>query len=191
MDRRTFMAGVAAAGPAAAGLARTAESRVEIIVGALSDQNWHRQIRRLGLDRAARLDHVIRKTVAIAKEFGFSPMAIDLDFAAFPSTEKSYIDELKARLKESDLWPVVEVGGVAATYDEEVRLAALEAGRRDLELAARLGVRTCTFSPPYQRSRDAGGHRPAGDRVRSRARPVGESPRAPDLPGELRLLLLG
>ncbi len=38
MDRRTFMAGVAAAGPAAAGLARTAESRVEIIVGALSDR---------------------------------------------------------------------------------------------------------------------------------------------------------
>ena len=191
MDRRTFIATMAAAGPAAAGLARTAEPRAEIIVGSLSDQNWHRQIRRLRLDRAARLDHVIRKTVAIAKEFGFSPMAIDLDLAAFPSTEKSYIDELKARLKESVLWPVVEVRGVAVTYDDEVRLAALEAGRRDLELAARLGARTCTFSPRYQRARHPGGHRPAGDRVRSRARQVGENPRAPNLPGELRLLLLG
>jgi len=147
MDRRTFIAAMAAAGPAAAGLARTAEPRAEIIVGSLSGQNWHREMRRLRLDRAARFDYIIRKTVAIAKEFGFSPMAIDLDPAAFPSTEKSYIDELKARLRESDLWPVVEVGGVAVTYDDEVRLAALEAGRRDLELAARLGARTCTFSP--------------------------------------------
>ena len=147
MDRRTFIATMAAAGPAAAGLAGTAEPRAEIIVGSLSDQNWHRQIRKLRLDRTARLDHVIRKTVAIAKEFGFSPMAIDLDIAAFPSTDKSYIDELNTRLRENDLWPVVEVGGVAVTYDDEVRLTALEAGRRYLEIAARLGARTCTFSP--------------------------------------------
>lgn len=146
MDRRTFIAAMAA-GPAAPGLTSTAEPRAEIVVGALADQNWHRQIRRLRLDRAARLDHVIRKTVAIAKEFDFSTMAIDLDLAALPSTEKSYLDELRARLRESNLWPVVEVRGVAVTLDDEVRLATLEAGRGDLELAARLGARTCTFSP--------------------------------------------
>ncbi len=147
MDRRTFIAGMAAAGAAAAELSGTAEPRAEIIVGALSDQNWHRQVRRLGLDRTARLDFVIRKTLAIAKEFGFSPMALDLDLAALPSNDKSYIDELKVRLRESNLLPVVEVRGVAVTYDDEVRLAAIESGRRDLELAVRLGARTCTFSP--------------------------------------------
>jgi len=147
MDRRTFIATMAAAGPAAAALAGTAELHTEIIVGSLSDQNWHRRIRKLRLDSTARLDYVIHKTVAIAKEFGFSPMGIDLDIAAFPSTDKRYIDELNTRLRENDLWPVVEVGGVAVTYDDEVRLTALEAGRRDLEIAARLGARTCTFSP--------------------------------------------
>jgi sugar phosphate isomerase/epimerase len=148
MDRRTFIAAMAAAGPAGARLAGTSGLETAgIIVGSLSDQNWHRQMRRLHLDRPGRLDHVIRKTAAIAREFGFTPMAIDLTLAALPSTEKSYIDELKVRLGESKLWPVVEVGGVAVTYDDEVRTAACEEGRRDLELAARLGARTCTFSP--------------------------------------------
>lgn len=64
MDRRTSIAAMAAAGRATAGLARTVEPRAEIIVGSISDQNWHRQMRRLRLDRAARLDHVIRKTAA-------------------------------------------------------------------------------------------------------------------------------
>jgi sugar phosphate isomerase/epimerase len=147
MDRRTFIAGMAAAGPAAAGLSGAAEARADIIVGVLADQNWHRQIRKLGLDRAGRLEHVIRKTLAISKEFGFSPMALDLDLAALPSNDKAYIDELGARLKQHNLLPVVEVRGVAVTYDEEVRVPAIDVGRRDLELAARLGARTCTFSP--------------------------------------------
>jgi sugar phosphate isomerase/epimerase len=119
----------------------------DIIVGALSNQNWHRQIRRLGLDAAARLDYMIKKTAAIGKEFGFSPLSMDLGVAGLPSTDKAYLDELKARLAENKLWPVAGVGGVAVSYDDEVRSAALNTGRRNLEVAAYLGARTCTFSP--------------------------------------------
>jgi sugar phosphate isomerase/epimerase len=120
---------------------------VNVIVGSLSNQNWHRQMRRLNLDAAGRLDHMIKKTAAIAKEFDFSPMSMDLGVNALPSTERSYLDELKARLNETGLWPVVHVRGVAVSYDDEVRAAALEVGRQDLEIAAYLGARTCGFYP--------------------------------------------
>jgi sugar phosphate isomerase/epimerase len=119
---------------------------LDVIVGSLSGQNWHRQMRRLNLDAAGRLDHMIKKTSAVAKEFGFAPMSIDLGVSALPSTERSYLDELKARLAENNLWPVVGVRGVAVSYDDEVRAAALEVGRQDLEVAAYLGARTCGFS---------------------------------------------
>jgi len=112
----------------------------DIIVGALSNQNWHRQIRRLGLDAAARLDYMIKKTAAIGKEFGFSPLSMDLGVAGLPSTDKAYLDEFKTRLAENKLWPVAGVGGVAVSYDDEVRSAALNTGRRNLEVAAYLGA---------------------------------------------------
>ena len=147
MDRRTFVKALTSVGAVASALAHTPEGQAEIIVGSLSNQNWHRQIRRLRLEGSARLDYMIKKTAAIGKEFGFNPMGMDLSIASLPSTEKVFLDELKARLTENNLWPVTGVGGVAVSYDEEVRLAALDAGRRNLEIAVRFGARTCTFSP--------------------------------------------
>ena len=71
-----------------------------IIVGSLAFQNWHRQVRQKGLGPQQAMDYVIDKTAAAAKRFGFSPMGIDLGVARFPSTDRAYLDELKARLAE-------------------------------------------------------------------------------------------
>jgi sugar phosphate isomerase/epimerase len=117
-----------------------------VIVGCLAGQNWHRQMRRLNLDGPSRLDYMINKTTAVAKEFGFSPMGIDLGVGAFSSLDRSYLDELKARLAENDLAAMLHVGGIALSYDDEVRQAALSTGYRQLEAVAYLGVRTVGFS---------------------------------------------
>jgi sugar phosphate isomerase/epimerase len=101
----------------------------------------------LQLNPAQRLDYMIQKTTAIAKEFGFAPMGIDLGVNALPSTERGFVEELKARLAEQHLVPMVHVGGVMLSYDDEVRAAALQVGRQHLEVAATLGARTVGFSP--------------------------------------------
>ena len=118
---------------------------MSIIVGSLAGQNWHRQMRRLNLDQTRRLDFVIDKTAAIGKEFGFSPMGIDLPVPALPSLDRSYIEEFKARLADNNLTPVMYVGGVVLSYDEEVRHGALNTGFQHLEVAAHLGIHTCGF----------------------------------------------
>jgi sugar phosphate isomerase/epimerase len=118
---------------------------MSLLVGSLSGQNWHRQMRRLNLDQTQRLDYMIAKTAAVAKEFGFSPMSIDLSASALPSLDRSYVDELKARLAQNGLTPVIYVGGVVLSYDDEVRLGALDTGYKHLEVAAQLGIHTVGF----------------------------------------------
>lgn len=118
---------------------------MSVIVGSLAGQNWHRQMRRLGLNQVARLDYMIAKTTAVAKEFGFSPMGIDVGLTALPSLDHSYLDEFKARMKDNDLVPMLYVGGVNLSYDVEVRMASLDVGYYHLETAAYLGARTVGF----------------------------------------------
>jgi sugar phosphate isomerase/epimerase len=118
---------------------------MSLIVGGLAGQNWHRQMRRLNLDPVRRLDYMIDKTVAIAHQIGFSPMGIDLSLTALPSTEQSYLAELKARLAKNNLVAMLYVGGVALSYDEEIRAAALQTGYHQLEALAYLGVQTAGF----------------------------------------------
>jgi len=118
---------------------------VSVIVGCLAGQNWHRQIRRLGLDPSRRLDYMIQKVRAVAQEFGFSPMGIDLSLTALPSIEASYLGEFKARLAELDLVPMMYIGGGGLSYDDEVRETALRTGSQHLEALARLDVKTAGF----------------------------------------------
>ena len=117
-----------------------------IIIGSLAGQNWHRQVRQKGLNPAQAFDYAFDKTVAIGKEFGFSPMGIDFGVRSLPSLERAYLDELKARLKENNLFAMVGFGSVAVHNDAEVRVASLAEARRNLEIAAYLGVRTSNFS---------------------------------------------
>lgn len=116
-----------------------------IIIGSLAGQNWHRQVRQRKLSGAQAFDYAFEKTAAIGKEFGFSPMGIDFGVRSLPSTDRGYLDELKARLKENDLIAMVGFGGVAVHNDAEVRAASLADARRGLELAAYLGARTSNF----------------------------------------------
>ncbi|HEX5414856.1 MAG TPA: sugar phosphate isomerase/epimerase family protein [Chloroflexota bacterium] len=118
---------------------------MSLVVGCLAGQNWHRQMRRLGLNLEQRLDHMINKTAAIGKEFGFSPMGIDVGLRALPSQERSYLDEFKARLSENNLVAMMYVGGVSLSYDDEVRNAALQDGYKQLEALAYLGIPTAGF----------------------------------------------
>lgn len=116
-----------------------------IIVGSLAGQNWHRQVRRLNLGPKERFDYVFEKTAAAGKRFNFKPMGIDFGVASLPSTDRGYLDELKARLKENDMQPMVGFGGVACHYDVEVREAAIKQALRGLEVAAYLGAKVSNF----------------------------------------------
>jgi len=118
---------------------------VSIVVGSLAGQNWHRQVRRMGLGPKERFDYVFDKTAAGARRFGFRPMGIDFGVASLPSTDRGYLDELRARLKENDLLPMVGFGSVVCTLDAEVREAAIRQALKGLEVAAYLGAKASTF----------------------------------------------
>ncbi len=116
-----------------------------IIVGSLAGQNWHRQTRRLGLGPKERFDYTFDKTAAAGKEFGFRPMGIDFGVGSLPSTDRSYLDELKARLAENNMRPMVGFGGVAASLDADVRQNAIDQAKRNLEVSAYLGAKVSNF----------------------------------------------
>lgn len=115
-----------------------------IVVGSLARQNWHRQVRSLGLGPVEAFEYVLAKTASIGKEFGFSPMGIDMPAAPLGGDADS-LRETKARLDEHGLMPVASFGPVALSNDEEVRSASIEQARRDLAAAASLGCRTAIF----------------------------------------------
>ena len=116
-----------------------------IIIGSLAGQNWHRQVRQKKLGPAERFDYVFEKTAAIGREFGFSPMGIDFGVMSLPSTDRSYLDELKARLKENNMIAMVGFGRVAVHNDAEVRAESLAQIRKNLEIVAYMGARTSNF----------------------------------------------
>ena len=121
-----------------------------ILVGSLAFQNWHRQVRQKGLGPRQAINYVIGKTAAAAKQFGFSPMGIDLGVARFPSSDHAYLDELKARLRELNLRPNIGFGSIACTLDAEVREAAMKTALKNLEVAAYMGASTSNFG--FQRN---------------------------------------
>ena len=116
-----------------------------IIVGSLAGQNWHRQVRRQGLGPKERFEYVFNKTAQAAKDFGLSPMGIDFGVGSLVSTDKGYLDELKARLKENNLFPMCGFGSVACSYDAEVRAATVKQAMKGLEVAAYLGAKVSNF----------------------------------------------
>jgi sugar phosphate isomerase/epimerase len=115
-----------------------------IIVGSLAGQNWHRQANLAGLEGRARFDYAFEKTVAAGREFGFSPMGIDIGIAVV-GTDRGYLDEVKARLRENDLVATVSFGQVAVTNDAWVRQRSVAQAAANLEAAAYLGTRVSPF----------------------------------------------
>jgi sugar phosphate isomerase/epimerase len=115
-----------------------------IIVGSLAGQNWHRQANMRGLEGRARFEYVFDKTAAIAREFGFRPMGIDLGLAQL-GTDRGYLAEVKARLREHHMIANVGFGSVAVSNDAWVRQRSLEQARANLEAVALLGSRLSPF----------------------------------------------
>ncbi len=115
-----------------------------IIVGALAGQNWHRQVWQRGLEGRERFDYIFAKTAAVGREFGFSPMCLDTNIASI-GTDRGYLDEVKARLREHDMIATVGFGAVAISNDAFVRRRSLDQARANLEAVAYLGARTSTF----------------------------------------------
>lgn len=92
----------------------------------------------------ARFDFVFEKTLAIKREFGFSPMGIDIGLALV-GTDRGYLEELRSRLAEQEMVASVGVGAIALSNDAWVRQRSVEGFRRNLEAAALLGTRVATF----------------------------------------------
>jgi sugar phosphate isomerase/epimerase len=118
-----------------------------IIAGSLSPQNWHRQARRLPADQ--RFDFILGKTLEVQRRFGFRPFGIDVGLAGLPSRDRSYLDELAARLRENDLLPNVGLGGLRLSNDAETRAESVDELKQNMELAARLGAKRATFGAAY------------------------------------------
>jgi len=117
-----------------------------IIIGSLAGQNWHRQVRQKKLSQPEAFNYVFEKTARIGREFGFAPMGIDFGVRSLPTIDRSFLDELKARLKQNNLYAMVGFGSVAVSNDAEVRKASLDDAARNLEAVAYLGARTSNFS---------------------------------------------
>ena len=116
-----------------------------VIIGSLAGQNWHRQVRQRGLTGREAFYYVFDKTVEVGKRFGFDPMGIDFGVGSIAWASESDLDELRGRIRENNLYPMVGFGGVAVSNDAEVRKASLEEVRRNLQIVESFGARTSNF----------------------------------------------
>jgi sugar phosphate isomerase/epimerase len=107
------------------------------ILGILSD-SYRRQLRQLK-DRPA-IDVVLEKVIPVAKEFNIRPMG---------STDRGYLDELKARFAENNLIPTVIVGTLMLHADPMLHEPALQRTIQNLEVAKYLGSHLGLFYFQY------------------------------------------
>jgi sugar phosphate isomerase/epimerase len=116
-----------------------------VIIGSLAGQNWHRQVRQRGLAGREAFYYAFDKTVEVGKRFGFDPMGIDFGVASIAWANERDLDELRGKIKENNLYPMVGFGRVAVSNDAEVRKASLEDVRRNLQIVKGFGARTSNF----------------------------------------------
>jgi sugar phosphate isomerase/epimerase len=109
---------------------------MSLYLGILSD-SYRRQLRRV-TDRP-RIDVVLEKVEAIARDFGIHPLGIDFSVSQLASTTCGYLDELKARLKESQLIPTVIIGSLMLSADRDLSEPPLLRAIESLEIAHTLG----------------------------------------------------
>lgn len=105
-------------------------------IGILSD-SYRRQLRKV-TDRP-RIDVILEKVDAITRDFGIRPLGVDFSIGQIASTERGYLDELKARLRESQLIPTVIVGSLMLAADSDLSEPPLERAIQSLEVAHHLG----------------------------------------------------
>jgi sugar phosphate isomerase/epimerase len=110
-----------------------------LMVGSNTGANYHLTVPRLKLSGAAQFDWTLDKVARIGREFGFSPMGISFGVARLPRTDRSYLDEVRARLKENNLLPQVGVSRVQLHNSPDVFQPAMRQAIADLDVAAQLG----------------------------------------------------
>jgi len=110
-----------------------------IIVGSLARQNWHRQVRERNLDETGATEYVIDKTAAVAREFGFDPMAIQLRPVAS-------VPDIRARVQDAGLTPIYGIQGIGLTNDPQIRADVIESAKRGLEDTVELGAKIAMVS---------------------------------------------
>ena len=116
-----------------------------VIIGSLAGQNWHRQVRQKGLSGREAFYYAFDKTVEVGKKYGFSPMGIDFGVRSLAWASEKDLDELRGKIKENNLFPMVGFGSVAVSNDAEVRKASLAEIRKNLQVVKAFGARTSNF----------------------------------------------
>ncbi|MBM4419028.1 MAG: sugar phosphate isomerase/epimerase [Chloroflexi bacterium] len=116
-----------------------------VIIGSLAGQNWHRQVRQRGFAGREAFYYAFDKTVAAGKKFGFSPMGIDFGVHSLGWASARDLDELRGKIRDSGLFPMVGFGPVAVHYDIEVRRDSLAQIRKNLELVKTFGCQVSNF----------------------------------------------
>jgi len=107
-----------------------------ICLGVLGD-SYRRQLRR-PLPRP-RIDVLIDKVSALAREFNVRPMGIDFGVGQLPATDPEYLSDLRQRLETRGLVPTVIIGSLALVADRDLWEPPLEAAIANLAVARALG----------------------------------------------------
>lgn len=109
---------------------------MSITLGVLSD-SYRRQLRRLK-DQPV-IDVVVEKVAAVARATDIGPIGIDFGVGALPSTDKTYLAELKTKFADLNMVPTVIIGTLGLHADQDFAGPPIEASIRNLEVANYLG----------------------------------------------------
>ena len=109
---------------------------MSVMLGVLGD-SYRRQLRQPQV--RPKVDIVIDKVSAVADEIGVRPFGVDFGAGGMPSTDATYVDELKGRLAERGLVPTVIIGSLNLSADRDLTEPPLEKAIANLEVAHRLG----------------------------------------------------
>jgi len=109
---------------------------MSVMLGVLGD-SYRRQLRKP--QERPKVDIIVDKVAAVADEIGVRPFGVDFGVGGLPSTDATYLDELRGRLEERGLVPTVIVGSLNLNADQDLAEPPLEKAIASLEVAHRLG----------------------------------------------------
>lgn len=109
---------------------------MDVTLGILSD-SYRRQLRRVK-DRPV-IDIVLDKVTSVAQATAIDVMGVDFSVGALPSTEITYLKELRSRLEDLNMVPTVIIGTLGLHADQDFAGPPLANSIRNLEVAHYLG----------------------------------------------------
>jgi sugar phosphate isomerase/epimerase len=76
-------------------------------------------------------------------------MGIDFGLAGLPSTDRGYLEELRARMQSDGIVPAVGLGGLRLSNDAEIRAESIAELQRNMEKVVQLGARIGFFGAQF------------------------------------------